>query len=112
MRLSVCVCVCAGGSPSIYFLTTVLTEVISNAATVTLMFPIAYETVTQGYISTKAMTYTLMMAGSSSFCTPIGYQVRPHPPCPHWLGYAPVDACKARVRPCTVRACRRLTDVG
>ena len=61
---------------SIYFLTTVLTEVISNAATVTLMFPIAYETVVQGYISTKAMTFTLMMAGSSSFCTPIGYQVR------------------------------------
>jgi len=61
---------------SIYFLTTVLTEVISNAATITLMFPIAYEMVSQGYITTKSMTYTLMMAGSSSFCTPIGYQVR------------------------------------
>eukprot|EP00160_Parvularia_atlantis_P018915 Unigene719_Nuclearia_a/m.2319 Unigene719_Nuclearia_a/g.2319 ORF Unigene719_Nuclearia_a/g.2319 Unigene719_Nuclearia_a/m.2319 type:complete len:122 (-) Unigene719_Nuclearia_a:36-401(-) len=56
------------------FMTTVLTEVISNAATVSLMFPIAWQFVLSGVLNYKAMCFTLMLAGSSSFCTPIGYQ--------------------------------------
>jgi len=68
------------GAPGIlaglYFVTTILTEVISNAATVSLMFPIAWEFVLNPAVNLnyKAMCYTLMLAGSSSFCTPIGYQ--------------------------------------
>ena len=60
----------------VYLITTVMTEVISNAATVTLMFPIAWAmaAVPGSGATEKAVVYTLMMAGSSSFCTPIGYQ--------------------------------------
>ncbi len=58
----------------VYIMTSLLTAVISNAATVTLMFPIAFEFSEQSGIPLKAMVYVLMMAGSSSFATPIGYQ--------------------------------------
>lgn len=59
---------------SLYFMTTVLTEVISNAATVSLMFPIAWQFVLSGVLNYKAMCFTLMLAGSSSFCTPVRAQ--------------------------------------
>jgi len=58
----------------IYILTALLSSVISNAATVALMFPIAYQFVETAGISEKAVIYTLMIAGSSCFTTPIGYQ--------------------------------------
>ena len=47
----------------------------SNAATVTLMFPVASLFVgPETQVSLKATLYVLMMAASSSFSTPIGYQ--------------------------------------
>ena len=58
----------------LYALTALLSSIISNAATVTLMFPIAYEFVELKGLPFKAMVYTLMLAGSSCFATPIGYQ--------------------------------------
>lgn len=58
----------------VYLITSLLTAVISNAATVTLMFPIAYEFTLKSNVPLKAIVYVLMMAGSSSFATPIGYQ--------------------------------------
>ena len=57
-----------------YVVTAVLSGVISNAAAVALMFPIAMETVKDCLLSVKSASYILMLAASSSFATPIGYQ--------------------------------------
>jgi di/tricarboxylate transporter len=59
---------------AICVVTMLLTEVITNNATVALVFPIAYATAQQLNVSFEPFIYTLMMAGSASFSTPIGYQ--------------------------------------
>lgn len=60
----------------IYVGTALLSAVITNNAAVTLMFPVISNIVkaNPAPVGTKAALYTLMIAASSSFSTPIGYQ--------------------------------------
>jgi di/tricarboxylate transporter len=58
----------------LYLTTALLSAVISNAATVTLMWPIAQSFAAETGIALRAIVFTLMLAGSASFATPIGYQ--------------------------------------
>lgn len=76
----------------LYFATAVMSSVISNAATVTLMFPIGWSFVQSGELTQKAVIYTLMLAGSCCFSTPIGYQTNIMVTGPG--GYQPVDFFK------------------
>ncbi|MCB9855648.1 MAG: SLC13 family permease [Phycisphaerales bacterium] len=59
---------------AIYIATSMLTEVITNNAAVALVFPIALATSRQLGVSFEPFIYAIMMAGSASFATPIGYQ--------------------------------------
>lgn len=59
---------------AIYVVTSMLTEVITNNAAVALVFPIALATSKQLGVSFEPFVYAIMMAGSASFATPIGYQ--------------------------------------
>jgi len=63
----------------IYLGTSLLTSVITNNAAVALMFPIVADAqagiiVTQG-LNPYAALYTMMIAASAAFATPIGYQM-------------------------------------
>ena len=69
----------AHGSPlavlaAMYLVTTVLTEVISNNAAVALVFPVAIGAAERLGVNLEPFIYSLMLAGSASFSTPIGYQ--------------------------------------
>ena len=69
----------AGGSPwgvlaAMYLVTTVITEVLSNNAAVALVFPVAIGAAERLGVNLEPFVYSLMLAGSASFCTPIGYQ--------------------------------------
>lgn len=69
----------AGPSPwvqlvVIYFLTMVLTELITNNAAAQLMFPLAMSTVEQLNVSYLPFAVTIMIAASMGFATPFGYQ--------------------------------------
>lgn len=58
----------------LYLLTSLLTEVISNNATAVILVPLAIQiSQTLGY-SEKPFILAVMMAGSASFMTPVGYQ--------------------------------------
>ncbi|MCC5822878.1 MAG: SLC13 family permease [Phycisphaerales bacterium] len=59
---------------AIYAVTSVLTAVISNNAAVALMFSITYATARSLGVDPMPFMITIMMAGSASFATPIGYQ--------------------------------------
>lgn len=59
---------------TIYFVTSALTEVITNNGAVALIFPIAYAAAEQLGVDFKPFVFALMMAGSASFATPLGYQ--------------------------------------
>jgi di/tricarboxylate transporter len=59
---------------ALYLVTAALTAVISNAAAVALMFPIGASVADAGIASLKQIVYTLMMAASAAFMTPISYQ--------------------------------------
>jgi len=67
-----------GGNVGVLFglfvITAVLSSFITNAAAVTLMFPIAVQFIDSTGISVKAVLFTLMLAASSSFATAVGYQ--------------------------------------
>lgn len=59
----------------IYIATTVLNAFVSNSASVSLIFPIAYVIATQSQVlNVRMICYILMLAGSADFSTPIGYQ--------------------------------------
>jgi len=69
----------AGGRPwltlaVVYLVTMLLTEVITNNAAVALMFPFALATAGELEVSFMPFAIAIMMAGSASFATPIGYQ--------------------------------------
>lgn len=69
----------AGGSPwlalaAVYLVTAILTEIITNNAAVALAFPIAFGTAQQLGVSVMPFVIAIMMAGSGSFATPLGYQ--------------------------------------
>lgn len=58
----------------VYAITSLLTEVVTNNAAVALMFPLAEVTSRELDVSFMPFAITLMMAGSASFATPLGYQ--------------------------------------
>lgn len=57
-----------------YFATTILTEVLSNNASVILMIPIAAKVAESLTLNPFAVMFTVTFAASNSFMTPIGYQ--------------------------------------
>ena len=59
---------------AIYLATAVLTELISNAAAIALVFPIAYEAAQQFGVDARPFAITISAAASSSFASPISYQ--------------------------------------
>ena len=59
---------------TLYLLTTIFTEVITNNAAAALVFPIAFSAAEQMHIDPKPFFITICIAASASFSTPIGYQ--------------------------------------
>ncbi len=59
---------------AIYLITSLLTEFISNNAAVALLFPIAQATAESLGVNFMPFIIAIMMAGSASFATPVGYQ--------------------------------------
>jgi di/tricarboxylate transporter len=59
---------------SLYILTSLLTSVISNNATVLVVTPIALATAASAGIAPMPLIVAVMIAASNSFMTPIGYQ--------------------------------------
>jgi di/tricarboxylate transporter len=57
-----------------YLLTALLTNVISNNASVVLMIPVAVETAQAVDASATAFLFAVMFAASTAFMTPVGYQ--------------------------------------
>ena len=57
-----------------YFATTILTEILSNNASVILMIPIAAKVAESLALNPFAIMFTVTFAASNSFMTPIGYQ--------------------------------------
>ena len=57
-----------------YFVTTILTEILSNNASVILMIPIAVKVAESLTSNPFAIMFTVTFAASNSFMTPIGYQ--------------------------------------
>jgi di/tricarboxylate transporter len=59
---------------AVYLATAILTEVISNAAAVALVFPVAFEAARQFGVDARPFAIAITAAASSSFASPIGYQ--------------------------------------
>lgn len=59
---------------AVYLLTMVVTELITNNAAAVLAFPIAMSLATELDANPMAFVYTVMIAASASFLSPIGYQ--------------------------------------
>lgn len=57
-----------------YLITSVLTEILSNNATVVLMIPIAVEVAQNLHLNPYAFMFAVTFAASNSYLTPIGYQ--------------------------------------
>jgi di/tricarboxylate transporter len=58
----------------VYFITMILTELITNNAAAIIMFPIAFATAGQLGLNFMPFAIAITMAASASFSTPIGYQ--------------------------------------
>ena len=58
----------------VYLATALLTELITNNAAAVLMFPIAAGAAQAAGLELRPFAFTVMMAASASFSTPIGYQ--------------------------------------
>jgi di/tricarboxylate transporter len=59
---------------ALYILTVVLTETISNNAVAAMLLPLAIEIATTGDWNARPFIFTITIAASLSFVTPIGYQ--------------------------------------
>jgi di/tricarboxylate transporter len=59
---------------SLFIITLILTSFITNAATVSIMFPIAMSIAEQMQLSYTPFFVAIAFAASGSFITPIGYQ--------------------------------------
>jgi di/tricarboxylate transporter len=69
----------AGANPwlalaAIYLATNLVTETVTNNAAVALMFPVALQTTAALGVDPMPFVMVIMMAGSASFSTPLGYQ--------------------------------------
>ncbi|MEC9373935.1 MAG: SLC13 family permease, partial [Planctomycetota bacterium] len=69
----------AGGHPwlaliAVYIATSILTEIITNNAAVALTFPVALSASDALGVDFMPFVVSIMMAGSASFATPLGYQ--------------------------------------
>lgn len=69
----------AGGNPwvllaAVYILTAAFTETITNNAAAVLVFPLAWAAATGAGLDPMPFVMAVMIAGSASFLTPIGYQ--------------------------------------
>ena len=78
-RIAVLLIEFAGGSTGIslalmFFVTALLSAVATNNAAAVIMFPIALTTASNLGVSVMPFVITLMIAASTSFATPIGYQ--------------------------------------
>jgi di/tricarboxylate transporter len=58
----------------VYGITMITTEIITNNGAVALTFPIAYAASRELGVNFEPYIFAIMMAGSASFSTPIGYQ--------------------------------------
>ena len=54
--------------------TMILTELITNAAAVVLVFPISIDVAAQAGLDPRLIVIAIAVAGSASFLTPVGYQ--------------------------------------
>ncbi|KIN74493.1 SLC13 family permease [Sulfitobacter guttiformis] len=59
---------------SIYALTSILTELVSNSAVAVILTPLAISLANSLGIEPRPLVYAIMMGASASFATPIGYQ--------------------------------------
>jgi di/tricarboxylate transporter len=59
---------------AVYFITSLMTEMITNNAAAALAFPIAMSAATQSGLDPKPFVIAIAVAASASFATPIGYQ--------------------------------------
>jgi di/tricarboxylate transporter len=57
-----------------YLITSLITEILSNNATVVLLMPVAAEVAEKLSLNPFAFMFAVVLAASSSFITPIGYQ--------------------------------------
>jgi di/tricarboxylate transporter len=57
-----------------YLATAILTEILSNNATVVLMLPVAFEVANKLDYNPLAFMFVVTFAASNSYMTPIGYQ--------------------------------------
>lgn len=57
-----------------YFMSTILTELISNNATVVVLVPVGIATAEALGLDARAIVLSIMFAASTSFSTPVGYQ--------------------------------------
>ncbi|HEV3005194.1 MAG TPA: SLC13 family permease [Pirellulales bacterium] len=69
----------AAGNPwgtlaAVYFVTLVVTELITNNAAAALMFPMSIATAENLHVNYMPFVIAVMMAASAGFATPIGYQ--------------------------------------
>jgi len=79
LALAQIVIAAAGSHPwlalaAVYVFTSFITEVITNNGAVALIFPIALSVSEQLGVDFTPFIFAIMMAGSASFATPIGYQ--------------------------------------
>lgn len=58
----------------VYLITTLLTEIITNAAAASIVFPIAIQITLSLGLDPKPFVLAIAFAGSASFATPFGYQ--------------------------------------
>ncbi len=58
----------------VYFVTLIVTELITNNAAAALMFPLAMKTAVIGGYNAMPFIVVIMVAASCGFATPIGYQ--------------------------------------
>jgi di/tricarboxylate transporter len=59
---------------AVYFITSVMTELVSNNAIAVIMAPIAIALAEATGVDPRPLLVAVMIAASASFATPIGYQ--------------------------------------